>query len=191
MTTGKPLGVRQRLRELAELYGGWETDRLVEALAEGESQHVPMALTEMRRELERRQCPKCGVKRDLEAAACGCGHGFLPPLPPEYPVVAEELRNETAMPFETARQLQQRAYLAVVAGFTTLLMAVLWSVFYLILPFGITIVSTQGVKRVLKQYPGHAGASSAQSKAQIGLVMAWTGLALYLLSWVLPGLSIW
>jgi len=188
---GKPIEVRQRLRELAELYGGWETDRLVEALAEGESQHGPMALTEMRRELERRQCPKCGVKRDLEAAACGCGHGFLPPLPPEHPSGAEELRSETAMPFETAQQLQHQAYLSVVAGFTTLLIAVLYSVFYLIVPFGITIASTHGVKRLLKQYPGHVGTSSAQRKAQIGFVMAWAGLALYLLSWVAPGLSIW
>ena len=189
MTPDKPIGVRQRLRELAELYGGWETSRLVEALAEGEPRHGPMALTEMRRELERRQCPKCGAKRDLEVTACSCGHEFLPPPPPERPAWGDGRRNETPMPVSTARQLQNVVYLSVGAGFVTLLVAFLLPGFYVVVPFGITGGSTLVARGLLKQYPGHADASSAQQKVEISLVMAWVGLALYLLSWALSGLS--
>ncbi len=195
----RTIAVRKRERELAETYANWETSRLIEGLAQGQSLYEPIALEAMQRELESRQCPKCGLKRSKEALRCVCGHEFMPPLPPEPPLEGEELLAEirarwnaeaTSVPWTESRQLHTHAYLTVTAGAAAIFVAIITPDFYVLFASALAIGSAGIVSRWLKVHPGYSGERSARSKARSGRILGWAGAGLYVLGWFAPQFSV-
>ena len=91
----EPIGVRRRKREFALTYAQWETQQLQRALGPDRGRYEPLALGVMLQELDKRQCPACGLERHAESPRCDCGHEFMPPPPPDDPEVATDPASPT------------------------------------------------------------------------------------------------
>jgi hypothetical protein len=189
----EPIGVRRRKREFALTYARWETQQLQKALGPDRGRYEPLALGVMLQELEKRQCPACGLARQAESMRCDCGHEFMPPPPPDDPEVATDpvaqfrtrlSESASADHFQASRSIESIVLLAQVAGCVSLVVAVLWSYWVILIPSTIAVLAGVRVNSLLAQHADYLSASSARRRARIGQILGWLAAGLYLLSWM-------
>ena len=188
----EPIGVRRRKREFALTYAQWETQQLQRALGPDRGRYEPLALGVMLQELEKRQCPACGLERHAESPRCDCGHEFMPPPPPDDPEVATDpvkvfrtRLSESAggEHFQASRSIESNVLLALVAGCVSLVVAVLWSYWVILIPSTIAVLAGMRVKSLLARHADYLSAASARRRARVGQVLGWIAAGLYVLSW--------
>jgi hypothetical protein len=189
----EPIGVRKRKREFASTYAQWETQQLQKALGPERGRYEPLALSVMLQELEKRQCPACGLARHAEAPRCDCGHEFMPPAPADDPELAADpvkvfrarlSESAGAEHFQASRSIESNVLLALVAGCVSLVVAVLWSNWVILIPSTIAVLAGIRARSLLAQHADYLSAASARRRARIGQVLGWMSAGLYVLSWM-------
>lgn len=188
----EPIAVRKRKREFALTYSQWQTEHLQKALGPNRQLYEPLALAVMLQELEKRECPACGSARQAESARCDCGHEFLPPAPPDDPELAADRVAEFSARlseaaggehFQASRSIESNVLLALVSGCVSLVVAILWSNWVILIPSGFAILGGMRVKSLLALHRDYLGVSSARRRTRIGQILGWIAAGLYLLSW--------
>jgi hypothetical protein len=188
----EPIAVRRRKREFAGVYSKWQTEQLQKALGPDRGRYEPLALSVMLQELEKRQCPACGLARHAESPRCDCGHEYMPPPPPDDPEVAADPVAEFSARlseavggehFQASRSIESNVLLALVAGCVSLVVAVLWSSWVILIPSAIAIGAGLRLKSLLALHRDYLGVPSARRRTRIGQILAWIAVGLYLLSW--------
>ena len=189
----EPIGVRRRKREFALTYAQWETQQLQQALGPDRGRYEPLALGVMLQELEKRQCPACGLARHAESLRCDCGHEFMPPPPQDDPEVAVDpvkvfrarlSESASVDHFQASRSIESNVLLALVAGCVSLVVAVLWSYWVILIPSTIAVLAGMRVKSLLARHADYLSAASARRRARLGQVLGWIAAGLYVLSWM-------